>query len=183
MVLLKDRSAKVNVGDWVASRLAVQAGAQQGVRDDLRVLGRETLIGWIEFTAPYLSRAVLLSDKFSNRVWRVHVAARRPGQKSYDYVRHLEDLARYAEFPLEGMGEGKMLMAEVEARYISEGRIQVGDVVTTDGHDPKLPVAMVIGDIVELQQIKKKPLLYNVIVKHRCDPQDLTQVFIVDMSR
>jgi hypothetical protein len=95
-MLLKGRSATVNPGDWVASRVAVQAGSHQGVRDDLRVLGRETLIGWVEQTAPYLSRVVLLSDKFSNRVWRVHVAARRTGQKSYDFVRHLEDPGRWA---------------------------------------------------------------------------------------
>lgn len=177
MVLFKGRS-EVQEGDWVTSRLAVQAGSDDGVQDNFRVLAHETLIGWIEQTAPYTSRVVLLSDRHSNRAWRVHVLTR----PKFAFVQHIQDESRRAEFAMEGIGNGQMSM-EVEARYITENRIKVGDVVTTDGQDARLPLAMVIGDIVELQQIRKKPLLYNVIVKHRFDPKDLSQVFIVDTSR
>lgn len=181
MVLFKGRS-EVREGDWVTSRLAVQAGSDDGVQENFRVLARETLIGWVEQAAPYTSRVVLISDRHANRAWRVHVLSRRDGRKDFDFVRHIQNESRLAEFALEGIGNGQMCM-EMEARYIAENRIKVGDVVTTDGQDARLPLAMVIGDIVELQQIKKKPLLYNVIVKHRCDPKDLGQVFIVDTSR
>lgn len=181
MMVFKGRS-EVQKGDWVASRLAVQAGSNDGVQENFRVLARETLLGWVEHTAPYTSRVVLLSDRHANRAWRVHVAARRNGQEKHGFVRHIQNESHLAEFALEGIGDGKMSM-EMEARYVTEGRIQVGDVVTTDGQDANLPLAMVIGDIVDLQPIPKKPLLYNVIVKHRCDPKDLGEVFIIDASR
>lgn len=179
MALLKGRSANVAEGSWVTSRLAIAAGEENGVADDLRVLARQTLIGWVEQTAPYTSRVVLLSDRFTNRVWRVHIAAVGRENRKPEFVL---DGDRPADFALEGIGDGKMRIPDVHARFIREKLIRVGDVVTTDGRDPRLPVAMVIGDIVQLQQIKKQPLLYNAIVRHRYDPKDFSDVLILDMT-
>jgi cell shape-determining protein MreC len=179
MVLLKGRSANVGSGSWVTSRLAVEAGTQDGVVDDLRVLARQTLIGWVEQSAPYTSRVVLLSDRYSNRVWRIHIAAVGRENRKPEFVL---DGDRPADFALEGIGDGKMRIPDINARFIQEKLIRVGDVVTTDGRDPRLPLAMVIGEIVELEQIKKQPLLYTAIVKHRYDPKELSDVFILDMG-
>ncbi|HOA72859.1 MAG TPA: rod shape-determining protein MreC [Phycisphaerae bacterium] len=179
MVLLKSRS-NVDKGDWVTSRIAVQAGSQDGITNDLRVLARETLIGWVEQTAPYVSRVALLSDRYSKVAWRVNVAAINRGKPRAEFVL---DGDTPADFALEGIGDGQMRILDINARFIEQELIRVGDVVTTDGHDPKLPLRMVIGDIVEIHQVKKQPLLYYAIVKHRCDPKDLTNVFIVDVSQ
>ncbi len=179
MLLAKGRSSNVQNDEWVASHLAVQAGTSDGVQDDLRVLASESLIGWIDQTSPYVSRMVLLSDRYANRAWRVHVAAVGRDGKSPQFVL---DHSELAEFALEGIGDGKMRM-HVDARFVNEGLIRVGDVVTSDGRDPKLPLAMVIGEIVQLERIKKQPLLYAAIVKHRCDPKDLGEVLIVDVPR
>jgi cell shape-determining protein MreC len=181
MVLLKGRSGSVQQGDWVASNLAVQAGQENGIRDDLRVLASETLIGWIEQTAPYVSRVVLLSDTHANRKWRVHVVAVGRHGRENEFVRNANQ--ELAAFAMEGIGNGQMRLLDVDARYIREGAIREGDVVTTDGHDPKLPVTMVIGEIVEFTQIQKQPLLYNATIKHRCPPKDISEVFIVDTPR
>lgn len=180
LVLLNRPSAKVRRGDWVASRIAIQAGSDEGIHDEFRVLAQSTLIGWIEQTAPYVSRVVLLSDRYSNRVWRVHIASVGRGDQRPRFVPRGDD---YADFALEGIGEGRMRILDIDARFIEEGLIRVGDVVTTDGHDPKLPLAMVIGDIIELQQIKKQPLLYHATVAHRFDPADLSEVLVVDVSQ
>ena len=176
--LLKGRSSDVRQGDWVASYLDVQAGTESGVRDDLRVLARQTLVGWIEQSAPYVSRMVLLSDAHSKRKWRVNIVAmNRPNQQDT----FVADGTEHADFALEGIGKGQMRVLDVNARYITEGQIRIGDVVTTDGSDPKLPLAMVIGDIVDLKKIKEQPLLYHAIVQHRCPPKDLTEVLVVDI--
>lgn len=180
LMLLKGRS-DIRDGSWVASRFPVRAGSEDGVRDELRVLARETLIGWIEQSAPFTSRVVLLSDRYTNRVWRVHIAAVGRKDRETEFVAPAPGQDP-ADFALEGIGNGQMRILDINASYIKQGLIQVGDVITTDGHDPKLPLAMVIGDIVELQPVKKQPLLYHAIVKHRCDPKDMSEVFIVDVS-
>ncbi|MBI4580112.1 MAG: hypothetical protein HY718_10450 [Planctomycetes bacterium] len=177
MVLLKGRSPAVRQGDWVTSRLAVQAGGNDGIREDLWVLARETLIGWVEFTSPYVSRVVLLSDRYANRAWRVYVVAVGRDKEDEFVCERGEPIV----FALEGLGDGKMRIPDVDARLVTSGRIREGDVVTSDGQDPRLPLAMVIGEIVKLQQVKKQPLLYHAIVKHRCDPKDIAEVFVVDV--
>lgn len=180
MALLKSRHDEARPGDWVASSLAVQAGTDDGVRNELRVLARETLIGWIEQAAPFTARVALLSDAHSNRKWRVHIAAVGRDDRPPEFV---TDRGQPADFALEGIGDGRMRLLDVNARFVDQGLIRVGDVVTTDGHDPKLPLAMVIGEIVELQQVKKQPLLYHAVVRHRCEPRELSQVLIVDIPR
>jgi cell shape-determining protein MreC len=178
MLLLKGRSPEVKIGDWVTSRLAIQAGTDTGVTDDARVLARQNLIGWIEQTSPYMSRVVLLSDRYANRVWRVHIAKRRPNTEP----QYVMDGELPADFALEGIGNGEMRLLDINARLIEQGEIREGDVVTTDGHDARLPLAMVIGDIARLDRIKKQPLLYHAVVRHRVDPKSVSEVFVVDVS-
>jgi cell shape-determining protein MreC len=185
ITLLKGRRPEVKQGDWVASRLAVQAGSHDGASDDLRVLSIEalagqTLIGWVEQASTYASRVVLLSDRYTHRKWYVHIVSMgRPGRENA----YVMENGRPTDFALEGIGDGKMRILDVNARFINDGLIRVGDFVTTDGRDPKLPLTMVIGEIVKLDKLSKHPLLYHAIVEHRCNVKDLSQVFIVNIPR
>lgn len=180
LLVTKSRSPEVRRGDWVASRLAVQAGSQDGLQEGLAVLARESLLGWVEQTAPYVSRVVLLSDRYSNRVIRVYVAAVGRKGREPQYVLHD---GTPAEFALRGIGNGKMKILDINARFIDEDLIRVGDVVTTDGHDPAMPLTMVIGEIESIERIRNQPLLCEAVVKHRCDPGDLSRVYIVDLAQ
>lgn len=183
MVLMKKSRPEVRQGDWITSRLAIESGQQDGLHenmDDMRLLARETLIGWIEQTGAYFSRAVLLSDAYSRRKWYVHIASVGREGRGPSFVMHN---GQPADFALEGIGKGRMRILDINARFINEGLIRPGDVVTTDGRDPKLPLPMVVGEIVEFEQIKNQPLLYHAIVKHRCDPKDISDVYIVDMPQ
>ncbi|MCL2330092.1 MAG: hypothetical protein FWC56_02195 [Phycisphaerae bacterium] len=177
LALFKPTSRNVRKDDWVASSLLVDA-SNKDIACDERVLARETLIGWVEQPTSMASRVVLLSDRYSHRKWTVHVAKVGRPDRQNEFV--MEE-GRPVGFALEGIGGGKMRMTDIPAQYVKNGIIRVNDVVTTDGRDPKLPLSMVIGEIESLEPIKKQPLLYNAIVKHRCDPKELADVLIVNI--
>jgi len=180
LLLGKGQLKGIRREDWVASRLFVQVGEQDGVRRQLAVLARESLIGWVEQTTPLTSRVVLLSDAYASRPMRVYLAHFDAAAR-----RHLQVTAegRVAPFALHGIGGGKMIVADIDRTFIDAGVIAVGDLVTSDPHDPKLPLAMVVGEIIELRQNEDKPLFYDAVVRHRYDPKALSRVLIVDLSR
>jgi len=174
---------RVRKGDWVASFLDVAVGAQQGVQDNLAVLARQTLIGLVEQTASHTSRVVLLSDPVANKAMRVHVVQADPHAQRYLPVADLNDSSKKADFALQGIGKGQMRIRDIDARFVQSEAIRVNDLVTSDDRDPRLPCSLVMGQIVELRQDKKNPLLYDAIVHHRCDPKELERVFIVRLAR
>lgn len=181
-LVLKGRGAKV--GDWVTSHLAVKAGQQDGVQEKQAVLARETLIGWIEQASPYMSRVVLLSDPVASKARLVHIATQRAGQQTA-FVADVTG-RRPADFALAGLGNGRMKVMDIDARYVNENLIKVGDLVISDDRDQRLPMSLVIGEIVELRQVRgksQKPLLYEAVVKHRLDPKSIGEVYIVNMGR
>jgi cell shape-determining protein MreC len=181
--LSRGSMANVKTGDWVTSRRFVDAGAADGVPKGAGVLARESLIGWVEDTDPLTSRVVLLSDSMSRskmvvNIGRVDAKTGARQFASFD--------GKPAGFALEGAGRGLMRIPDLDADWVKKGIIRVGDIVTSDSNDAKLPVAMVIGEITALEPVrdnKKKPLYYRAMVKHRYDPQRLSQVFIADFSR
>ncbi len=166
--------------DWVASRLFVQAGKQDGVTENAAVLARECLIGWVEQTASLTSRVVLLSDPTANRGIRAHIAHYDPqtGEPRQVLVDN-----RSAEFILRGAGSGKMIIRDIKDDFVKGGYVAVGDLVLSDEYDPKLGQSLVIGEIEELRHNRQQPLLYDAVVRHRFDPSTLNQVLIVDRSR
>lgn len=166
--------------DWVASRLLVQVGQQDGVQGEEAVLARETLIGRIEDTSPLTSRVVLLSDQYTNRAMKVRIMHFDDQSQRFLQV---TSAGRIAEFVLRGAGAGKMIVPDIRNDFIDAHVVAVGDLVTSDPQDPKLPLGMVIGEITELRHNKDNPLLYDAVVQHRYDPKNLSQVFIVDLSR
>ena len=179
-VVSKGKARGVKDRDWVASRLFVQAGTSDGVDHDAAVLARQCLIGWVEQTASFTSRVVLLSDPAANRVTRVHIAHHDPQTRQPRQVL-LDD--RLAEFVLRGAGGGKMIIRDIKNDFVKAGVIAEGDLVLSDAHDPKLGQSLVIGEIEQLRHNKKEPLLYDAIVRYRFDPHALSQVLLVDRSR
>lgn len=180
--LSKGKLSSVKAGDWVTSRRFVDAGEKDGVRQGAGVLARETLIGWVEEADTFTSRVVLLSDNFSVQRIMARIERFNPKKNSRLVVTLNGAPARFA---LEGAGRGIMVIHEIDAGSVEKGVIQVGDIVTSDPNDSRLPVAMVIGEITALEKVrddKKKPLFYTAHVKHRYDPASLGQVFVADFS-
>ncbi len=181
-LLTKGRGAKV--GDWVTSHLAVKAGGQDGVQEKQAVLAREALIGWVDQASPLMCRVVLLSDPAASKARLVHIATKREGQETA-FVADVTG-RRPADFALAGLGGGRMKVMDIDARYVNEKLIKVGDLVISDDRDQRLPMSLVIGEIIELRQVRKqsqKPLLYEAVVKHRLDTKSINEVYIVNLSR
>jgi len=177
LLLGKGHLQKVAPGNWVASRLFVDAGANDGVRDQAVVLARECLIGWVEQTAPFTSRLVMLSDRVQTRPMSVLITPRDVG----DRLPAGGD--RPLCFALAGAGRRRMRVPDVPASLVATGQIRVGDLVTSDPSDPRLPVTMVIGRITELKGHVQEPVHYDAMVEYLYDPRSLSRVFIVDLSR
>lgn len=180
LLIGKGNLGGVKQEDWVASRMFVRAGAGEGVPNDAPVLARECLIGKIEYAASLTSRVVLLSDPYSTMPLRVRILHFDP--VSQQYLQVIES-GRMASFALRGAGGGRMIMPDVRREFIDRQLVAVGDLVTSDPEDPKLPIGLVIGEIRELQHNKIKPHFYDAIVYHRFDPKSISQVFVVDLSR
>ncbi|HSA29021.1 MAG TPA: rod shape-determining protein MreC [Phycisphaerae bacterium] len=180
MLLGKGKVQGAKREDWVASRLLVQVGQQDGVQGEEAVLARETLIGRIEETSPLTSRVVLLSDPYTNRAMKVRIMHFDHSSQRYLQV---TSGGRIAEFVLRGAGAGRMVVPDIRKDFTDAGVVAVGDLVTSDPQDPRLPLGMVIGEITELRHNKDNPLLHDAMVQHRYDPKNLSQVYIVDLSR
>ena len=176
LLLGKADLKNVRSGDWVASRMMVQAGAQDGVHDQLAVIGNECLIGYVEQTGPLAARVVLLSDRAANKAMRVRIVPRDRKRSA------LVAGGKYVNFALEGAGQGRMRIPDIPREYVDTGKIKAGDLITSDPNNPRLPLAMVLGEVKELTHVKDKPVFYQAIVTPLSDPKNLSQVFIVDLS-
>lgn len=182
LLVSEGRKSRVKVGDWVTSRKFIDVGTAQGVKTGAGVIGHETLIGWVEQTEASNARVVLLSDNVVRRPVRVHIIRDEQGQPRRVVSQGGEPL----HFALEGAGSGRMKILDVKARYVDEGFIRVGDKVISSPSEPRLPVSLVIGEIVALEKVqepRKKPLYYTAIVKHGYDPGGITRVFIADFPQ
>ena len=198
VVVGKGHVQEVEPDAWVVTHVNVDAGTRENVRDACAVLARQCLIGWVEQSAPLTSRVVLLSDRLASKPMRVYIAPRRaydtrrglpsaggqaPPRPDADTAGHvlLAVKGEPVPFALEGAGGGRMRIRDIPARLAAH--IQVGDLVTSDPNDPKLPLAMVIGEIEKLTQNRDNPVYCSAVVRYRYDPKTLGQVFIVDLSK
>lgn len=179
LVVSKGHVQNVSRNDWVTSRLAVDAGTEDGVQDAFAVLARQCLIGWVEQAAPLTSRVVLLSDPVASRPVRVHLAPTDSDGKH----RLLAVNGQPIPFALEGTGGGRMRIRDIAASLVDTGAISQGDLVTSDPNNPRLPLAMVIGRIEELTQNRDNPVCYDAVVGYLFHPKHLSQVYIADLSR
>jgi len=177
MLVSKGDLQNVGKNDWVVSNLTVGAGTHEGVEIQAHVLGHQCLIGWVDQTALLTSRVVLLSDKLAgkSRPRRVLIgpadASSRPAQAQPDV------------FVLEPYGGGRMIIRDIPRRMVEAGQIQVGDLVTSAPDDTRLPIAVVIGPIDDLQPNRDKPICFDALVRHMIDPASLSEVIIVGSAQ
>jgi cell shape-determining protein MreC len=175
LIISKGRSRNVKMGDWVASRLFLEIGTGDGVREQLLVLAQECLIGWVEQVSPWASRVVLLTDVLANRAMPIRIASRENG------LPLLADNLP-VNFALRGAGHGKMVVSDIPREFVDAGQIRIDDLVVSDPANPDLPVSLVVGRITELSHNRKKPLYYDAVVVPPHDPKSLNRVLVVDME-
>ncbi len=174
--------------NWRRSRL-INAGALSGVRssaavashyftvepvtpdgaaDGAAVLAGEVLVGFVEQVGAHAARVRMLTDPQT----RMPVLIARPND---DKLAPLD-----AEFWLVGTGGPLLEVHDVDHRYITSGSIKVGDAVLSVDHDPRLPVPMTVGTIIETRRDSDNSLLYVLTVKPPVDIDSLRSVLVVD---
>ncbi len=179
LVVGKGHVQKVSQDAWVAWQLEVGAGSDQGVQDACAVLARQCLIGRVQQVAPLTSRVVLFSDRLASRPMRVHVASRNPRDGTHQLLAVKgEPLA----FVLEGAGGGRMRIRDIPASLVDGRHLRVGDLVTSSPGHSTLPMAMVIGEIRELNLNRANPVHYDALVRYLYDPRTLRRVFIANLK-
>lgn len=165
---------------WVLTHLHVEAGRQDGVIDHAAVLARQCLIGWVDHAAPLTSRVVLLSDPVASGPRRVHIAPRRKPEGRHPLL--ADEDGQAMPFVLEGAGGGRMRIRDIPATLVEDGTIRVGDLVTSDPNDPGLPLAMVIGELEQLELNRENPVHYDATARHMHNPRTLSRVFIAQLG-
>ena len=166
--------------DWAASRLFVDQGYINQTAVGQAVLAREVLLGRVEHVSPYMSRVQLLTDVASAPI-EVRVGGESDG--AFEFV----------EYPcsLRGQGRGKMVISNVDYRYIDTGRdseetgkgrrIRIGDYVCSAPGQLGLPEPMVIGRVAEMEENHRKRLVYNVIVEPAVGLDDIRHVHLIPL--
>ncbi len=164
--------------DWVASRLFVRQGYENGVDPGQAVLTRECLLGRVEQVSPYMCRVQLLSDVSSPPI-EVKVGAVVDGKPRFvDYA-----------CSLHGRGRREMVIKDVPYMHVQvdgeEGtepeakRIGIGDLVYSAPGQLGLPVPLIIGRVVAFETNPKKRLVHTVVVEPAIEIEDLRDVYII----
>ena len=176
IVISKGQSHDVRDNDWVVTGFEVNVGGDHGVQVESAVLARQCLIGWVQRAGSLTSRVALLTDAYAHRPLRVHIAS---GQGKHELL--LAD-GKLQPFALEGAGGGKMRIRDIPKDLVNDQRVRVGDVVTSEPEDPRLPMMLVVGVIDALELNRSQPVYYNATVRPTCDVRELSQVVIADLS-
>ncbi|UCC32206.1 MAG: rod shape-determining protein MreC [Phycisphaerales bacterium] len=160
----------VRRGSAVVSRyFAIDRGEADGVRDGMAILLREVFVGLIdEQTGTHTSRVKLLSDvsvEMKVRIGRFTDA----GFTALD--RH---------FWLMGRGGGVMEIRDVQRRDVDDGVVKIGDVVLSALVSGLLPVAMTVGEVVDIKPDRDNPLLAILTIKSSVDEDSLHRVYVYD---
>ncbi|UCG33602.1 MAG: rod shape-determining protein MreC [Phycisphaerales bacterium] len=155
----------------VISRCFVNIGAETGVTDGMAVLAGEVLVGRVLSSAPYTSSVLLLSDTSH----RMTVLIGRMAENGWDVLP--------AEFLLQGVGRGRMIIEDVDHKYIEQGQIRPGDLVVSPPGHSALPLALTIGRVVEIEPHSESPLLlYRLQVEPAAAYDQLASVYVVDTT-
>jgi cell shape-determining protein MreC len=155
----------------VISRCFVNTGAETGVTDGMAVLAGEVLVGSVVSSAPYTSSVLLLSDTSQ----RITVLIGRMTEDGWDVLP--------AEFLLQGVGRGRMVIEDVDHNYIEQGKIRTGDLVVSPPGHAALPLALTIGRVVEIEPHAQSPLLlYRLHVEPTVNYDELAGVYVVDTT-
>ena len=152
-----------------SSYFTIAMGAAEGIQSGMAILHREVLIGVVQDAGTRTSRVRLLSDVGTAR--KVRIAQNVDGVAS-------EPLD--PTFWLEGRGQGRMEIGNVDHRDVKAGLIQVGDYVLSDPFSGELPTAMVIGRITAIEDDHENALLRILTVTSPIADRDLHHVYIYD---
>lgn len=161
--------AGVQRGGLVISDFFVNVGAEAGVVDGMSVLSGEVLLGEIVDASTHTSRLLLLTDPAGRPILV------RIGRRSADGIGFAP-----ADFMLRGMGANRMVIQGVSHDLIDQGAIRRGDTVITAASDDRLPVQVVVGQVVDLQRDDGNAVLYDVVVAPAVDLNGLDRVYVVD---
>jgi cell shape-determining protein MreC len=169
---LIDAGTLIGVADGGAvttqSLLLEMAGDAQPVTG-MTVLQGERLVGWISRASTYTARVRLLSDPET----RMPVSIGRSDESGFKVID--------AEFWLEGRGSGRIVVLEVDHKYIKQGLVRKGDLVMSQPDPPDLPVPLVIGRVVDLKPQSDNELLYTLTVESSL--KSLRHVYVLDVPR
>jgi cell shape-determining protein MreC len=177
LLLQAGKNRGVQHDDWVASRIFIDAGSEDGLLQDMSVLASEYLIGRIEFVGSFTSRVVLLSDASSRQRVRI-------GRWTDD---GLQVMPNY--YDLHGLGRGRMIIPDVprDDLALDEGdesdgrmRIRLGDLVMSLESDAWLPASLAIGRIAGHEPHPRVRLVHSLRVEPMAAADELTDVLVVD---
>lgn len=152
-----------------ARDLGLDVGSTDGAQPGMAVLSGQVLVGWVTQAGSHTARVRLLSDPAAPPM---PVAIARATGQVFEVLK--------AEFWLVGQGRGRLAVIDVDRAYI-EGdppQIRVGDVVITPDDDPRLPMALTIGTVRDIQPNPKNQLIYVLTVKSAV-PQKISGVYVL----
>lgn len=194
----RGKSRNVAHRDWVASRFFINQGALAGMENEQAVFARESLLGRVEQVSQYMARVQLLSDIDSGRIEvRIGKVVDAKGivleglPDSDDPMPMRQSRLSVVDYvcSLRGKGGGRMVVEDVPYRYLegkgdaepgdNHRRVTVGDLVFSAPGQFGIPVSMVVGKVVEIQQKPEKRLVADVVVAPVVDIDRLQDVWVI----
>jgi cell shape-determining protein MreC len=160
----------VRAGAAVTSNeFSVAAGTSQGMRNGLRVLAGEVLVGTVVQVGTHQSRVQWLTDPAT----KMPVVIGHPSQNG------LEPLD--AEFWMVGMERRGLQIRDVDHGYVERHEVQTGDLVMSLSDDERLPISVMIGTVSAIHPDPDNALLYVLEVTPAVDLDRLRRVYAVDL--
>lgn len=149
----------------------VDVGRSGGVDVGMSVLTGEALLGEVVEASSRAARVRLLGDVES----RLTVVIARVTDHDVEVLD--------AQFWMTGSQDGRMIIQDVYYdEFLDDGLIRVGDLVLTDGRADSLPISLVVGTVVQMDQQHQHPLLYNLVVEPAVAPESVKKVYVVNMA-
>lgn len=201
LLISRGKSRNVAHRDWVASRFFIDRGAAAGLDSEQAVFARESLLGRVEQVSTYMARIQLLSDIDSSRIevriGRVvdskGIALENP-EDSNDPLPMRQSRLSVVDYvcSMRGKGGGRMVVEDVPHRYLegkgdeepgdTHRRVRMGDLVFSAPGQFGIPVSMVVGKVVEIQQKPEKRLVADVVIAPVVDIDRLEDVWVIPSS-
>ncbi|MCH7700708.1 MAG: rod shape-determining protein MreC [Planctomycetes bacterium] len=163
-------SRGIRPGQKVITSHFVDVGRSGGVDVGMSVLAGEALLGEVVEASSRAARVRLLGDVES----RMAVVIARATDDDAEVLDVL--------FWMTGSQEGRMIIHDVDHKYLDDGSIRVGDLVLTDGRRDSLPISVAVGTIVQKDQQHQNRLLYNLVVEPAVSPESVQQAYVVNMT-
>lgn len=170
ILLEEGLSRGIRPGQSVITSHFVNVGRSDGVEVGMSVLTGEVLLGEVVEASSRAARVRLLGDVES----RMTVVIARVTENDVEVLD--------AQFWMTGSQDGQMIIQDVEAEYLDDNRIRVGDLVLTDGQGGSLPISVVVGTVVQKDQQRQNRLLYNLVVEPTVAPESVRKVYVVNMA-